>query len=103
MKKILVILVALVGFGVSVHAGVIFRSTQSLCKDSEQIILKSSGTCEIWTNSTLQYSGSYAIEGNVIIMSVEGGKFRATATMNDSKTKIFSLNFNNTVYRPCNN
>ena len=102
MKKFIVVLVALIGFGLSVNAQVIFRSQQSVCSGNEQIILKSNGAVQIWTNSTLQYSGTYTIEGKVIIMSVEGGQFRATAEMNDSKTTLFRLNFNNTWYNRCN-
>jgi ABC-type uncharacterized transport system ATPase component len=101
MKKVLLILVAVIGFGISVNAGVIFRSQQSVCSGNEQIILKSSGVVQIFANSTLQYSGRYTIEDNVIILSIEGGEFRAKATMNSSKTKLHSLTFNDVTYRSC--
>lgn len=102
IKKNLLVLVAVIGFAISVNAGVVFRTQQSLCSGNEQIILKSNGTVQIWTNSTLQYSGTYTVEGNIIIMSVEGGQFRAKAEMNDSKTKVWNLTFNGTKYLPCN-
>jgi|GEM_PF-1990464 len=102
LKKIFVILVVVVGFDISANAGVVFRSQQSVCSGSEQIILKSNGTVQIWNNSTLRYSGTYTIEGKIIIMSVEGGQFRATAEMNDSKTILVRLNFNNNWYNRCN-
>ena len=101
MKKQLLTLVAMVCLSISVSAGVVFRSQQSVCSGNEQVILKSNGTCQVWTSSTLQYSGTYTIEGDIIIMSFEGGKFRAKAEMNSSKTKLFSLTFNNTLYRTC--
>ena len=102
MKKFLLVLVAIIGFGITANAGVIFRSQQSVCSGNEQIIFKSDGTVQVWTNSTLQYKGTYTIEGSIIIMSVEGGQFRARASMNDSKTTLYDLTFNGTLYRRCN-
>lgn len=101
MKKSLMALIAVVCFSMSANAGVVFRSQQSVCSGNEQIIFKSNGAVQIWTNSTLQYSGTYTIEGNIIIMSVEGGEFRAKAEMNDSKTSLWNLTFNNVKYLSC--
>jgi hypothetical protein len=102
MKKLLLILVAVISIAISANAGVIFRSQQSVCSGSEQIIFKSNGAVQVWKNSTLLYSGTYTIEGNIIIMSVEGGQFRGKAEMNDSKTNLWNITIDGVKYTRCN-
>ncbi|MDR1227273.1 MAG: hypothetical protein LBK47_10325 [Prevotellaceae bacterium] len=101
MKKFLMILAAVICFKASANADVILRSQQAVCSGSVRIILKDNGTCQIWTNSILQYSGTYIIEDNTIIMFVDGKQFRAKTTMNDKQTKLLNLTFNGVEYRPC--
>ena len=102
MKKLILILVAIIGFGFSANAGVVFRSQQSVCYSNEQVVFKSNGTVEMWMSGELQLTGTYTIEGNVIIMTMSNGRvFRTQASMNDSKTTLFSLTFNSFSYTRC--
>ena len=93
--------IAMLCFAINVSAGVVFRSQQSVCANNEQIIFKSNGVCQMWQNSTLLSSGTYTIEGNIIIMYFEGGAFRGRAEMNSSKTQLRNFTFNNVKYYPC--
>jgi len=87
MKKILVLLVALIGFGISANAqSVKFRTTQTVCNGSisERLVFKSDATFEIWQNSRLVHTGTYTIRNSdelVLTVSNNGGTWRLTASI----------------------
>ena len=89
MKKILVILIAIIGFGVSVNAqSVKFRTTQTVCSNStsERIVLKTDATFEIWQNDRRVYTGTYTVQNsNEIILNVsnDGGTWRLSANISN--------------------
>ena len=98
-------LVAVVGFFLAVNAAVVFRSTQSLCNGTEQIILRSNGTFELYDDGVSVYAGKYSIDrstgSNVIELYVEDNTLRCTFNYKSDRMNISSLTFRGNVYRPC--
>jgi len=94
------ILLAVIGLAFSVNA-IVFRTTQSVCgKDGGQLIFRSSGTVEIWNNGVSVGEGTYTIEGNIIIMTFQGGKMRLSAEHNGQTLSWVS--FRGDTYTKCN-
>ena len=107
MKKILVILVTLIVFGIGANAqdNVRFRSTQTVCNGSinERIVLRTDATFEIWQNSRLAHTGTYTLRNsNEIILNVSnnGGTWRLSA--NISGGSLNWATFNNVQYQKNN-
>ena len=103
IRKYLFVLVAVICFGFTTTlAQSAFRTHQTVCSETCQIVLKTNGTYQVWENlTTLLYSGEYIIDENAIIMTVEGEKVRIEADINKSKTRLWSLTFKGVLYRIC--
>ena len=104
MKKFFVVLLAVIGLGISANAqnSVRFRSTQTVCNGStsERIVLKTDATFEIWQNSRLVHTGTYTVRNNneiVLTVSNNGGTWRLSASV--SNGVLNWATFNNVTYR----
>ena len=89
MKKYLMILVAVVCFGLSTNAGVVFRTTQKVCYGEEQVFFYSSGKVVV-TTTTKRYEGTYNLTdgGIAMVLNYEGEQIelfaQATTSYNNS-------------------
>lgn len=101
MKKIILFVVALLSFSMAANA-IVFPSTQSLCKGTEQIIMYRSGSFSLYDDGVEVYSGSYEVEtsSKVIILYVEGKRLRCPYASKDGRT-VSSLTFRGNIYYPC--
>lgn len=104
MKKLMLVLIVVISFVASANA-LSFRTTQSLCWQTEQIILSSNGTFVIYDDGVKVYSGSYSIDrstgGNAIELYVGEHTLRCTFSWAKDRINISSLTFRGNVYRPC--
>jgi hypothetical protein len=108
MKRILVILVAIICFGISANAQdrIVFRSTQTVCNNntahSEKAVFQSNGTFQTTLNGRLQSSGTYTISGsNIILTFSDGGKLTCNASIANGQT-LNSIRINSATYTRCN-
>ena len=75
MKKFIVILVALIGFGLSTYAqdGVIWRGTHKVCGNGAELTLYSSGKMVFWSDGQ-SYDGTYNINDGYLNLYENGKK-----------------------------
>ena len=103
MKRLFLVLFSVVAFAFSAHA-VAFRSTQSICSGTTQMILYSNGNVKIYDDGVLMFSGTYSIVRDsgapVVELYVEGETLRCTFRQSREQ-KINSLTFRGAVYTPC--
>ena len=87
----------------SAYAAIVFRTKQSLCYGTEQIILYSSGKYVIYDDSVEAYSGSYTIDSSdhVIILDVEGKSLRCKYYLKKDGLNISYMTFRGNNYYPC--
>ena len=103
MKKLLLSLISLTLIAASVFAQVRFRSNQSLCNGTEQIILYSSGTYALYDDGIEAYSGTYTVDASnhAIVLDVEGRGVRCTYSLKKDGVNLASLSFRGNTYYPC--
>ena len=105
MKKLIVILVALVGFGFSTYAGVIFRTTQTVCNGDEKVIFRNNGAVSVTTTSS-RITGTYNIvdDGIEMYLDYEGETITifVRATMSYNKSYLDWIVYDENTYERCN-
>lgn len=104
MKKLLVVLLAVLGLTLNANA-LSFRSTQSVCNGTEQIIFYSNGNFTMFDDGVKALSGTYTIDRttgtSVIVLFLEGdNEIRVTYTPSNTGG-IRSMTFRGTRYSPC--
>lgn len=103
MKKLLLCSIFLIGIAATVFAQVRFRSNQSLCNGTEQIILYSSGTYALYDDGIEAYSGTYTVDASnhAIVLDVQGRGVRCTYSLKKDGVNLASLSFRGNTYYPC--
>lgn len=103
MKKLLLSLISLTLIVTCVFAQVRFRSNQSLCNGTEQIILYSSGTYALYDDGIEAYSGTYTVDASnhAIILDVDGRGVRCTYSLKKDGVNLATLTFRCNTYYPC--
>ena len=103
MKKLLLSLIAAMAIVANVYAQVRFRSNQSLCYGTEQIILYSSGNYALYDDGIEAYSGTYTVDASnhAIILDVEGRGVRCHYSLKNDGINLSSLSFRGNTYYPC--
>ena len=95
MKKLFVMLVALIGFGISANAQVSFRTTQKLCDDKGYAIeFYRDGTCVYYNSDNKRFEGTYTLTNNnkEIVIKVGCGTYRATLIWADTaQTRVLGV------------
>lgn len=104
MKKLMLVLCAVFSFTIAANA-ISFRTTQSLCHGTEQIILTTNGKFELYDDGVEVYSGTYTIDtstgGNVIKLFVEDRTIRCTFEYKSDHINIKCLTFRGNSYWTC--
>jgi hypothetical protein len=116
MKKVLLILLAVIGFGISVNAQdarkvAFFRSAQILCCENdfveERIYLDKDCTFKFYKASILVASGFYDYDSSDKTITLKGIDARGKpyelllTKVSASSTKISKAYFNKVLYEPC--
>jgi len=107
MKKLMLVLIAVISFAASASA-LSFRATQSLCWENEQIILRTDGTFTLYDDGVKMISGTYTIDRstgrNVVELYPLGDEdkaIRCTFRYIPNSLNVAALTFRGYEYRAC--
>jgi len=104
MKKILLILVAIIGIGFAVNAQNSFRGEPSLCYNKEKITFYSNFSFKMWDDGVMALSGTYQYDkGKQVINLIlnNGGELQITRVNVDQYGILRYATFRNYVYNEC--
>lgn len=93
-------MVAVIGFGISANAGLVFRSTQKVCNGEEQLFFYSSGKVVV-TTTTTRYEGTYDITDGGIAMVINGVNLFARASISNNNSYLDWIIYDNQTYKKC--
>jgi hypothetical protein len=103
MKRLFLILFTTLVFGISAQA-VSFRSNQSVCYGTEQIIFYSNGNVKLYDDGVLAASGTYSLVNDsgtrVVEIYISDNTLRCPVYMSKQQN-ITRLTFRGYTYTPC--